>query len=68
MQFLYASQPTPRSTATPQSVIVAARPPADALDGKADACGWFDSSFDLCTGLVVTEQDSDLDYQLCKLC
>ena len=35
--------------------------------GKADIVGWYDSSFDLATGLEVSEQDNDTLYQLWEL-
>ena len=34
---------------------------------KPELCGWYDSTFELCTGLEVTEQDDDTLYQLWKL-
>jgi hypothetical protein len=39
----------------------------DEPDVRPDGCGWYDSSFDLSKGLDVSEQDSDLGYQLCLL-
>ena len=34
---------------------------------KPEICGWYDSSFDLSTGLEVSEQDNDTLYQLWEL-
>jgi len=31
-------------------------------------CGWYDSSFELASGLEISEQDDDLLYQLCQFC
>lgn len=35
--------------------------------GKPEAYGWYDSSFDLLSGLEVTEQDNDTMFQLWQL-
>ncbi|HEV6968478.1 MULTISPECIES: hypothetical protein [Roseateles] len=34
---------------------------------KPETCGWYDSSFDLATGLEVDEQADDTLYQLWQL-
>jgi len=49
----------------PMQVALPDLPEDEAAD--VDACGWFDSSFDLSTGLLVAEQDSDTLYWLWAL-
>ena len=47
-----------------------ARPPLPAdlvSEGAAVGCGWYDSSFDLSSGLVISEQDNDTMYWLWAL-
>ncbi|HEY9106396.1 MAG TPA: hypothetical protein VIN58_06935 [Roseateles sp.] len=39
----------------------------DEPDALPDGCGWYDSSFDFSKGLDVSEQHSDLGFQLCLL-
>jgi len=53
--------------ATPLLVAAAAIERSDEPDTPPDGCGWYDASFDLSKGLDVSEQDSDLGYQLCLL-
>ena len=68
MQFF--STPRFARPITPLPVVVAAvatSERSDEPDAPPDGCGWYDSSFDLSKGLDVSEQDSDLGYQLCLL-
>ena len=51
-------------------VAIALPPPAatdEAPEAMPEACGWFDSSFELAKGLEISEQDDDLLYQLCAV-
>lgn len=67
MQFFHSSQnpwlPSRQSLSAPP----AARNRAPAPGFKPETRGWYDSSFDLATGLEVTEQDNDTLYQLWEL-
>ncbi|WP_457417820.1 hypothetical protein [Roseateles sp. P5_E7] len=64
MQFFSASQQS-RPLAKPP---VAALPvEAQDLEMKPETCGWYDSSFDLASGLEISEQADDMLYQLCEL-
>ena len=67
MQFFSVSQ-QPRSTSKPPVAALPAQPRAEAqeLDMKPETCGWYDSSFDLASGLEISEQDDDMLYQLCE--
>ena len=65
MQFF--STPRTARPITPPPVVVNASVQPDEPDTQPDGCGWYDSSFDLSTGLEVSEQVSDLGYQLCLL-
>ena len=51
----------------PLSLLVAPPDLPEEVAADAEACGWFDSSFDLSTGLLVSEQDSDTVYWLWAL-
>lgn len=68
MQF-FSTPRTARPTTPPPAVVAAAATsvPSDEAATQTDGCGWYDSSFDLSRGLEVSEQDSDLGYQLCQL-
>ena len=67
MQLFNVSQP--RSLAKPPVAMTVpscvAAPEADP-ETKPEACGWYDSSFDLASGMEITEQADDMLYQLCK--
>jgi hypothetical protein len=65
MQFFNSSQ-NPWSTSK-LPVAMPARRSEGVAGGKPEICGWYDSSFDLSTGLEVSEQDSDTLYQLWEL-
>jgi len=68
MQFF--STPRFARPTTPPPVAAAAAVTterSDEPDTQPDGCGWYDSSFELSKGLDVSEQDSDLGYQLCLL-
>ena len=69
MQFFSASQ-QPWSTSKlpmPMALQTLSRPRVMGANGKPELCGWYDSSFDLATGLEVSEQDNDTLYQLWEL-
>jgi hypothetical protein len=65
MQFLSSSQQSWSNSKLPPAVPARSR--AGMAGGKPELCGWFDSSFDLATGLEVVEQDNDTLYQLWEL-
>jgi hypothetical protein len=66
MQFFSSSQSPWSNSKLP--VAMQARPRSEgAAGGKPEICGWYDSSFDLSTGLEVSEQDNDTLYQLWQL-
>lgn len=62
----FSSPRTARPTVTP-AVVAAVKPARDDSEAPPEGCGWYDSSFELSRGLEVTEEDSDLSYQLCRL-
>lgn len=64
----FSSPLRPTANAKPPLPMLGALPaqPED-VAADAEACGWFDSSFDLSTGLLVSEQDSDTLYWLWAL-
>lgn len=64
MPFFNAS-PAPRFMAHSSVAAVLGRSMTAA--SKPEAYGWYDSSFDLLTGLEVTEQDNDTMFQLWQL-
>ena len=68
MQFFSASQ-QPRPLSKPPVPAMPARPCAEAQEPeiKPETCGWYDSSFDLASGLEISEQADDMLYQLCEL-
>ncbi|MGQ3052227.1 MAG: hypothetical protein ACT6S0_10625 [Roseateles sp.] len=68
MQFFSSSQQAWSTAKLPMTQVQ--RPRANGGNGvnaKAEVGGWFDSSFDLATGLEVSEQDNDTLYQLWEL-
>jgi hypothetical protein len=67
MQFFHSSQNPWVSSKQPLPPAPLSRPRAAPAPGfKPETRGWFDSSFDLATGLEVTEEDDTL-YQLWDL-
>ena len=64
----FSSPLRPAAHAKPPLPMLVALPdmPED-VAADTEACGWFDSSFDLSTGLLVSEQDSDGLYWLWAL-
>ena len=69
MQFFSSSQPAWSTSKLPVPIVLqaTARPRGLGSNGKPEICGWYDSSFDLSTGLEVSEQDNDTLYQLWEL-
>lgn len=66
MQFFSSSQHNWSNSKLPMAMQ--ARPQGRLkAGGKPDICGWYDSSFDLATGLEVVEEDCDTLYQLWEL-
>ncbi len=65
--FFTSSQPSPSQPKALALTAASARSPGLVAGAKPECCGWFDSSFDLATGLEVTEQDCDTLYQLWDL-
>ncbi|KQV52627.1 hypothetical protein ASC95_07310 [Pelomonas sp. Root1217] len=65
MQFFSSSQSPWSNSKLP--VAMPARSRTGVAGGKPEICGWYDSSFDLATGLEVVEQDNDTLYQLWQL-
>lgn len=64
MQLANASSSRAASALRMPPVIAQPRGGSTAPAGKPESCGWFDSSFDLATGLEVIEQDNDTLFQL----
>ncbi|MFT7722351.1 MAG: hypothetical protein QM788_05925 [Roseateles sp.] len=64
MHFFHALQ-TARPNTPPPAALPQAQPAVPRT--PSEACGWFDSSFDLAAGLEVSEQDCDTLYQLWQL-
>jgi hypothetical protein len=58
---LFSVSPQPSSTVRPA-------PQQDHEPTEPKGCGWYDSSFELASGLEISEQDDDLLYQLCEFC
>jgi hypothetical protein len=69
MQFFSSSQQSWSTSKLPVPIVLQApaRPRGMGSNGKPEICGWYDSSFDLSTGLEVSEQDNDTLYQLWEL-
>lgn len=66
MQFFSPSQQPWSNSKLPAAQQ--ARPQRRVTAGtKPELCGWYDSSFDLATGLEVVEEDCDTLYQLWDL-
>lgn len=65
MQFFSSSQHPWSNSKLPMAVPT--KPGATTAGKKPEICGWYDSSFDLATGLEVSEQDNDTLYQLWEL-
>ena len=63
MQFFSPSQPAWSTSKLP----TAAQLQRAGDSAKPEICGWYDSSFDLATGLEVSEEDNDTLYQLWDL-
>ena len=66
MQFFNSSQNPWSTSKLPMAMPSRSRPGVTA-GGKPEICGWYDSTFDLATGLEVLEQDNDTLYQLWEL-
>lgn len=67
MQLFSSSQHLWSNSKLPMPHTVPPRGETVEDDIKPEKCGWFDSSFDLATGLEVSEQDNDTLYQFWEL-
>ena len=67
MQFFSSSQQAWSTSKLPMTAPVQRPRGNGGGNGKPEICGWYDSSFDLSTGLEVSEQDNDTLYQLWEL-
>jgi len=66
--FSVSHQPSAMSKSPVAALPARPRVEARELQTKPEACGWYDSSFDLASGLEISEQDDDVLYQLCEFC
>lgn len=67
MQFFASSQSPWSNSKQPQPQPLPARGINTPTATRKVDCGWYDSSFDLASGLEVVEEDCDTLYQLWDL-